>query len=320
MSAASQSTETWHSLLTHDHEIIERVIAAFREELASSHPVAPELALEFVDFFVRYAEGIHNKKEEQHLFPLLEQRGLPRDGGPLGVMLQEHETGRGLLAEMAAQARAYADGKANALAELSKVFAAWADLVGPHYWKENDILYPMGRRVLSEGDANGVLAGIEQVESSAGPDTRRHWYTVAARLTDKRLADLSAGLAPEVLAAMLNTLPVELSFVDANDQVRYFSHEHGKKIFPRTRGAIGTKVQQCHPQKSVHLVNRILEDFKAGKRQMAEFWITMQGIDIHIRYFAVRDSQGAYLGTLEVVQDVTGIKRLEGERRLLAEG
>lgn len=319
MSAVSQVNQTWNSLLTYDHEIIERVIAAFKEELAGNQPLDPGLASEFVDFFVRYAEGIHNKKEENHLFPLLEQRGLPRHGGPLGVMLQEHEMGRQLLASMSALARSYANGNVDALTELRQVFESWAGLVGPHYWKENDVLYPMGRRVLSEADASTVMAGIEQVEASAGPDTRNHWYAVAARLTEKRLADLSAGLAPEVLAAMLNTLPVELSFVDAEDRVRYFSHEHGHKIFPRTRGAIGTKVQQCHPQKSVHLVNKILEDFKAGKREVAEFWITMQGIDVHIRYFAVKDAKGTYLGTLEVVQDITSVKRLEGERRLLAE-
>lgn len=319
MSAVNQAKDTWDSLLIHDHELIERVIAAFREELAAPAPVSPELAGEFVDFFVRYAEGIHNKKEELHLFPLLEQRGLPRQGGPLGVMLEEHETGRRLLADMGAAVRSYANQEPNALTELKRLFEPWAALVGPHYWKENDVLYPMARRVLSESDAQSVLAGIEQVESNAGKATRSHFYAVAARLSERRLSDLSAGLPQEVLAAMLNTLPVELSFVDADDRVRYFSHEHGKKIFPRTRGAIGTKVQNCHPPKSVHVVNQILADFRAGKRHVAEFWITMQGIDIHIRYFAVRDAQGAYLGTLEVVQDITSLKRLEGERRLLAE-
>lgn len=315
----SNHSETWDVLLTRDHEIIERVIAAFREELASPDGPSPALAAEFVDFFVRYADGIHNKKEENHLFPLLEQRGLPRQGGPLGVMLVEHETGRGLLSELSNLAHTYSGGDKNALAELRRVFEAWTNLVHQHYWKENDVLYPMGRRVLSESDAAQVVAGIEQVEAGAGPDTRNHWYAVAQRLTEKRLADLSTGLAPEVLSAILNTLPVELSFVDADDRVRYFSHEHGQKIFPRTRGAIGVKVQQCHPQKSVHLVNKILEDFKSNKRNMAEFWITMQGVDIHIRYFAVRAPAGAYLGALEVVQNITAIKRLEGERRLLSE-
>ncbi len=318
MSTPSQPN-TWDALLTRDHELIERVIAAFREELANAAGPSPELAAEFVDFFVRYADGIHNKKEETHLFPLLEQRGIPREGGPLGAMLQEHEHGRQLLAAMGSASRAFTNGDPSAAAELRRVFDTWTELVHQHYWKENDVLYPMGRRAFSATDAAAVVAGIEQVEASAGPDTRNHWYSVAQRLAARRLADLSTALAPEILGAILNTLPVELSFVDADDRVRYFSHENGQKIFPRTRGSIGVKVQQCHPEKSVHIVNKILEDFKAGTRSVAEFWITMQGVDIHIRYFAVKNPAGAYLGTLEVVQDITAIKRLEGERRLLSE-
>lgn len=315
----SNQANSWDALLVRDHEIIERVIAAFREVLASADAPAPELAAEYVDFFIRYADGVHNKKEENHLFPLLEKRGLPRQGGPLGVMLEEHDTGRKLLSDMGSAAVAFSAGALNELAELRRVFEAWTTLVHQHYWKENDVLYPMGRRVFSADDAASVLIGIEQVESGSGPDARAHWYAVAERLTDKRLADLSAGLSPEVFGAILNTLPVELSFVDADDCVRYFSHEHGQKIFPRTRGSIGVKVQQCHPQKSVHMVNKILADFRAGTRTAAEFWITMQEVDIHIRYFAVKSPAGAYLGTLEVVQDVTAIKRLQGERRLLSE-
>jgi DUF438 domain-containing protein len=303
----------------YDHELIERVIAAFREELNQNPNISPELAQEFVDYFVRYADGIHNKKEETLLFPLLEKRGVPKNGGPLAVMLQEHDRGRQLLANMGASARAYAAGDINALTQLRQSFSEWSELVHQHYWKENDILYPMGRRAFSEADAKSILEGIISLETELGTDTRAHWYSVAKRLTEKRLADLSTNLAPYVLAAILNTLPVELSFVDAEDCVKYFSHEHGQKIFPRTRGAIGTKVQNCHPQRSVHIVNQILEDFKADKRNVAEFWITMHGVDVHIRYFAVRDADGKYLGTLEVVQDITGIKRLEGERRLLSE-
>ena len=120
-----------------------------------------------------------------------------------------------------------------------------------------------------------------------------------------------------MLAAILNTLPVELSFVDHDDIVQYFSHEHHPKIFPRSRGVIGINVRNCHPQKSLDMVNRILEDFKAGKREVAEFWLEMQGKKIHVRYFPVRDRDGAYLGCLEVVHDITQIQALTGEKRLL---
>jgi len=104
--------------------------------------------------------------------------------------------------------------------------------------------------------------------------------------------------------------------VDENDEVRYYS-DVPDRIFPRSPGVIGRKVQNCHPQNSVHVVSRIVEAFRAGERDMAEFWIEMGGRFIHIRYFAVRDIQGNYRGTLEVSQDVTDIRTLEGERRLL---
>jgi uncharacterized protein len=110
---------------------------------------------------------------------------------------------------------------------------------------------------------------------------------------------------------------VELSFVDANDTVRYFSHENGTKIFPRTRGVIGMPVQQCHPAKSLHVVDAILREFKAGKRSVAEFWIDMNGRKIHIRYFPVRSPKGEYLGCLEVVQDITEVQKISGQKRLL---
>jgi PAS domain S-box-containing protein len=120
----------------------------------------------------------------------------------------------------------------------------------------------------------------------------------------------------DVLEALLNTLPVEISFINANDEVVYFN-KNGDRIFPRPRSIIGRKVQQCHPQKSLHKVVQIIEAFKGGKRNVAEFWINLEGRQIYIRYFPVRDNSGKYLGTLEVSQDITDIKKIEGEKRLL---
>lgn len=123
-------------------------------------------------------------------------------------------------------------------------------------------------------------------------------------------------LSYEVIGAMLDALPVEMSFVDKDDTVRYFSKE-GKRIFARSRKIIGLKVQKCHPQKSVHRVNQILDDFKNNKRDSAEFWIDLKRRKIYIRYFAVRDNNGMYLGCLEVTQDITDIQKITGEKRLL---
>lgn len=123
-------------------------------------------------------------------------------------------------------------------------------------------------------------------------------------------------LSPEVVEAMLNALPVEISFLDAEDTVRYFNKD-GNRIFPRPRTVIGRKVQNCHPQKSLHKVNQILDEFKAGTRDSANFWIDLKERKIYIRYFPVRSPDGKYLGCLEVTQDITDVKKIEGEKRLL---
>ena len=129
--------------------------------------------------------------------------------------------------------------------------------------------------------------------------------------------DLDTGeLNQREIKAIMNTLPIDVTFVDKDDTVRYFNRPE-ERIFPRTKSVIGRRVQMCHPQKSLHVVNRILQDFREGKRDVAEFWINVKGRLIYIRYFAVRDRNGEYLGTLEVTQDITEIKKIEGERRLL---
>ena len=123
-------------------------------------------------------------------------------------------------------------------------------------------------------------------------------------------------LKPEIIEAMLDSMPIETSFVDENDEVKYFN-KNCDRIFPRHRSIVGKKVQQCHPQKSLHKVLQILEAFKNGKKDVAEFWINLKGRQIYIRYFPVRDKDGKYLGTLEVSQDITDIKKIESEKRLL---
>jgi PAS domain S-box-containing protein len=133
----------------------------------------------------------------------------------------------------------------------------------------------------------------------------------------ERILQFGAGsLSKEEVEALLDTLPVDVTFVDKEDTVKYFSKD-AKRIFVRTKAIIGRKVQLCHPQKSVHIVNRILDAFKTGKKDVAEFWIQKDNRLIHIRYFAVRDKDKKYLGTIEVTQDITDIKKIEGEKRLL---
>lgn len=133
----------------------------------------------------------------------------------------------------------------------------------------------------------------------------------------KRILQFETGsLSKDEAEAVLDSLPVDISFIDKEDRVKYFNKAEGR-IFVRTKAVIGRKVQLCHPQKSVHVVNKILEAFKTGKKDVAEFWINLNDRLILIRYFAVRDKNGKYLGTVEVTQDITDIKKIEGQKRLL---
>jgi PAS domain S-box-containing protein len=133
----------------------------------------------------------------------------------------------------------------------------------------------------------------------------------------KRMLEFETGsFSKEEAEAVLDSLPVDISFIDKEDHVKYFNKAEGR-IFVRTKAVIGRKVQLCHPQKSVHVVNKILEAFKTGKKDVAEFWINLNDRLILIRYFAVRDKNGKYLGTVEVTQDITDIKKIEGQKRLL---
>ena len=120
----------------------------------------------------------------------------------------------------------------------------------------------------------------------------------------------------EVLEAVLNALPVDITFVDDKDKVRYFS-QSPERIFVRSKSIIGREVRKCHPQKSVDRVEQILNDFRAGTRDKAEFWIKMGEALIYIRYFPVRDTAGSYLGCLEVTQNIADIQKIRGEKRLL---
>ncbi len=120
----------------------------------------------------------------------------------------------------------------------------------------------------------------------------------------------------ETIEAIFDTLPVDLTFVDDTDTVKYYS-KGNERIFKRTPAVIGRKVQNCHPQESLHKVEQVVSELKAGTRNVAEFWIDLKGRKVYIRYFAVRDKTGRYIGTLEVTQDITNLQKITGEKRLL---
>ena len=120
----------------------------------------------------------------------------------------------------------------------------------------------------------------------------------------------------ETLEAIFDALPLDVTFVDDTDTVRYYSRGEDR-IFRRTPAVIGREVQDCHPKESLDKVSKVVSSLKSGERDFAEFWIDLKGRKVYIRYFAVRDKAGKYLGTLEVTQDITDIQKTEGQKRLL---
>jgi DUF438 domain-containing protein len=189
-------------------------------------------------------------------------------------------------------------------------------------FKEENILLPMSLQTLTENEWAEIWAvspkyGWCLIEP--GQEYRPSQNATAATATvptDGTIVMPSGHVTVEQLTSVLATLPLDLTFVDADDRVAFFS-EGPDRIFARSKAIIGRKVQHCHPPSSVGIVDRILDDFRHGRQNVAEFWIEFHGKFVHIRYFAVRDRQGKYLGTVELTQDIAPLRRLEGERRLL---
>ncbi len=265
----------------------------------------------------------HYERKENQLFPIMERHGLT---APPQVMWEIHDDIRKQFKQAAALLDA---GDADAAPLVAELCVAVRDMV----FKEERVLLPMVWETFDEADWARVRLGEEDIGFSwvtpgtewtppplpaeAGGGAGAGAASGGASGAAQGFIDLDAGrLSAEVLNAILKTLPVDLSFVDATDRVAYFSATEDR-IFPRSPGIIGREVSKCHPPKSVHMVEEILTRFKSGERDTAEFWIELHGRFLHIRYFAVRLPDRTYAGCLEVSQDVTAIRALTGQRRLL---
>jgi PAS domain S-box-containing protein len=311
-------TSHWDEILSGEHRVMEKVLEVLVSEskkLSSNTGGLSEsrdAVIKSLDFFDTFMDKCHNMKEEKVLFPKLEQRGIPRIGGPIQVMLTEHQKEREFLSKIRKSAN---EEKWQPVSSVSNQFA---ELVKDHVWKEDDTLYPMGKKVLDESDASKLAAGFEVIERDLGKGVHEKYLQLAEKLAKQATVEpLIKNLSHEVLDAILDTVPVEITFIDNEDVLKYFNKERETKFFGRPRAAIGRKVQKCHPQKSLAKVTQVLDDLRSGKKSVAEFWTDTKGRKLHIRYFAVKDANGHYLGTMEVVQDITDIKKIEGERRLI---
>ncbi len=260
----------------------------------------------------------HYLREENVLFPYVEKHGMT---GPPKIMWMEHDSIRNIKKNLYPLWENRSDLPFKEFAEKLTGYAkSLQELLSSHFYKENNILFPASMNALTEEEWKEVskqfndigyccfspkVAGVEEAQT-----------TESTPASEGEIAFETGSVSPHILEAMLNTLPVEITFIDDKDTVRYFSQPEDT-IFTRSKAIIGNLVQNCHPQKSVHLVNKIIGSFRSGQRDVAEFWIDMKDKKVYIRYFAVRDKKGKYLGCMEVTQDIAPIQKIEGQQRLL---
>ncbi|BBB32651.1 conserved hypothetical protein [Thermotomaculum hydrothermale] len=184
-------------------------------------------------------------------------------------------------------------------------------------FRENKILFPYLLEIAEEKEINLMLDEVYEMGLPFVKVEKKDLKNKENTVTNDLFVDLGTGkLKPEQITLIFNHLPVDITYVDENNEVKFFSTPK-ERIFPRTKSVLGRKVQNCHPPESIDTVNKIVESFKNGEKDRADFWINFKGKFILIQYFAVRNEKGEYKGVLEVTQDITNTKSLEGEKRLL---
>lgn len=258
----------------------------------------------------------HYIRKENQLFPVLEDHEIT---GPSRVMWALHDDIRALLKGVRGELD---EGQAGDVEVDGQVLTT---AVSNMIYKEENILFPMALEILSDSDWGRVLAGSDEIGYALVAPAGT-WLPVEGPLSEAPperhgagnapLWLSTGGLTPKQLDLVMTNLPVDITFVDAEDRVQYYSANRDR-VFPRSPGIIGRAVQNCHPPDSVHIVQKILDAFRNGAKDNANFWIRMNGRFLFIRYYAIRDEGGDYVGCLEVTEDVTEIRALEGERRLL---
>lgn len=266
---------------------------------------------------------IHYERKEQLLFPYLEREGFI---GPSKVMWGKDDEIRDLLKKASSEIENITQGE-ELDAYIKNILDTLIEEVTGMIFKEENILFPTSIEKLSANDWVEILKESDEVgyvfiekPKEIGALLKELKASLLEEPTfEEGVASLPTGsMQMKELIWMLNTLPVDITFVDKDDKVKYFS-DSKDRIFTRTKSIIGRRVQNCHPPQSVDVVEKILKSFKEGKRDFVDFWINPNGKYIYIRYFAMRDEEGKYIGTLEVTQDITEMKKLEGEKRLLDE-
>jgi DUF438 domain-containing protein len=297
-----------------ENRAIERLMADIRKNISSQAESKEDL----IKNFNKLAEiDLHYQKKENLFFPYLERCGIT---APPKVMWGVDDEIRQQLKEIKSSIQE------KEITQIKNDIKALLNKIDEMIFKEENILLPMliekltqdeWKKIADETDDIGYCL-IGNVPSWA-PPVQKEARTAKQEISETGVINLPTGvLKIEELARMLDTLPIDITFVDKDDRVKYFSQSKDR-IFTRTKAIIGRKVSNCHPPASVHIVEQLVEDFKTGKKDHEDFWIKMGDKYVYIRYFAVRNQSGEYMGTVEVTQDIKPIQEIKGEKRLVSE-
>ena len=262
----------------------------------------------------------HYKRKEYLLFPFLEKAGIT---GPPKVMWGKHDEIRALL-KAAHEALSVKDISADEIPPIIVLVLLPAiDAIEGMIMKEEEILLPMSLDTLNEEAWFQIYKETNQFGYTLY-DPQTEWKPAdmetneVVYLTEDAIRVNSGSFSIKELESIFRTLPIDITFVDKDDKVKFFSHGT-KKVFDRNRSIIGRDVRLCHPPGSVHIVEQIIDDFKSGKENKAAFWISsFMGQFVYIEYTALRGTDNEYLGVMEVTQNITEMRSLEGDQRLLS--
>jgi len=262
----------------------------------------------------------HYSRKENLVFPFLEKAGIT---APPKVMWGVDDDIRDLLKEVKALLEDYKGNKNEVAQKAEGAIHQIKEMI----FKEENILFPLMVDTLTEDEWLTVYRDSDEIGYTF-ITPQAEWKPEREDFIqqEEQESDIEADvirfetgiMSVYELETVLNHLPIDITFVDKNDRVKYFS-QSSERIFPRPKSVIGRTVQNCHPPSSIHIVNKIVEDFKSGAKDHEDFWIRMGEKFVLIRYFAVRDKNGEYMGTLEVSQDIAPFQKLEGEKRLLSD-
>ena len=261
----------------------------------------------------------HYQRKEHTLFSCLERHGI---AGPSKVMWAKDDDVRSSLKQLGQCLHPGPATTEEWRAALLKAASVALNAVEEMIYKEENILLPMSLETLSEDEWAEIWSASPKYGWCIVEPRQGYVPAVSVTAESINVPHTGALMLPtgnvslEQLVGIFGTLPIDLTFVDADDRVAFFT-EGPDRVFARSKAIIGRKVHNCHPPKSVETVDQILSDFKAGRQNVAEFWINFQEKFVHVRYFAVRAEDGRYLGTVELTQDLTPLRALQGERRLL---